>query len=136
MALFLSRRYGTFLDRLVVALSPTSAAPGWFYGLFLILFFAAIWGVLPYGGMVAVSYTHLDVYKRQDREGFNQAGYDREGYNRDGFNEAGYNSEGFDKEGFDQAGFDAEGFDKEGYNQEGFNKEGYDKAGYDKERCV
>ncbi len=52
MALFLSRRYGTFLDRLVVALSPTSAAPGWFYGLFLILFFAAIWGVLPYGGMV------------------------------------------------------------------------------------
>lgn len=53
MALFLSRRYGTFLDRLVIALSPTSAAPAWFYGLFLILFFAAVWGILPYGGMVA-----------------------------------------------------------------------------------
>jgi peptide/nickel transport system permease protein len=52
MALFLSRRYGSILDRIVIALSPTSAAPAWFYGLFLILFFAAVWGVLPYGGMV------------------------------------------------------------------------------------
>ncbi len=53
LALFLSRRYGSFLDRLIVALSPTSAAPAWFIGLFLILFFAAMWGVLPYGGMVS-----------------------------------------------------------------------------------
>jgi peptide/nickel transport system permease protein len=53
MALFLSRKYGSSLDRLVIALSPTSAAPAWFYGLFLILFFAAILGVLPFGGMVA-----------------------------------------------------------------------------------
>ena len=52
MALFLSRRYGSLLDRIVIALSPTSAAPGWFYGLFLILFFSALWGVLPYSGMV------------------------------------------------------------------------------------
>ncbi len=52
MALFLSRRYGSLLDRIVIAMSPISAAPAWFYGLFLILFFAAIWGVLPYGGMV------------------------------------------------------------------------------------
>jgi len=52
MALFLSRRYGSILDRIVIALSPTSEAPAWFYGLFLILFFAAVWGVLPYGGMV------------------------------------------------------------------------------------
>lgn len=52
-ALFLSRRYGSFLDRAVIALAPTSAAPGWFYGLFLILIFAAVLGVLPYGGMVA-----------------------------------------------------------------------------------
>jgi len=51
-ALFLSRRYGSFLDRLVVALAPTSSAPAWFYGLFLILFFAVFLGVLPYGGMV------------------------------------------------------------------------------------
>lgn len=51
-ALFLSRRYGSFLDRLVVTLAPTSSAPGWFYGLFLILIFAVFLGVLPYGGMV------------------------------------------------------------------------------------
>ena len=51
-ALFLSRRYGSFLDRLVIALAPTSAAPGWFYGLFLIMIFAAILRVLPWGGML------------------------------------------------------------------------------------
>ncbi len=51
-ALFLSRRYGSFLDRLVVTLAPTSSAPAWFYGLFLILFFAVFLGVLPYSGMV------------------------------------------------------------------------------------
>ncbi len=51
-ALFLSRRYGSKLDRLVVLLAPTSAAPGWFYGIFLILIFAVIFGWLPYGGMV------------------------------------------------------------------------------------
>jgi len=53
MALFLARRYGTLFDRIIIALSPTSAAPAWFYGLFLILFFAVMWGVLPYGGMVS-----------------------------------------------------------------------------------
>lgn len=52
-ALFLSRRYGSFLDKLIIALAPTSAAPSWFYGIFLILLFAALWGLLPYGGMVA-----------------------------------------------------------------------------------
>ena len=36
-ALSLSRRYGSAMDRLVIALAPTSAAPAWFYGLFLIL---------------------------------------------------------------------------------------------------
>jgi peptide/nickel transport system permease protein len=53
LALFLSRKYGSFLDRAIIALSPTSAAPAWFIGLFLILFFAAAWGILPYGGMVS-----------------------------------------------------------------------------------
>lgn len=53
VALSLSRRYGSFGDRLVIALAPTSAAPGWFYGIFLLLFFAAFLGVLPFGGMVA-----------------------------------------------------------------------------------
>jgi peptide/nickel transport system permease protein len=52
-ALSLSRRYGSFFDRATVALAPTSAAPGWFYGIFLILIFAAIFRLLPFGGMVA-----------------------------------------------------------------------------------
>jgi peptide/nickel transport system permease protein len=33
-----------FADRAVIALAPTSAAPGWFYGIFLILIFAAVLG--------------------------------------------------------------------------------------------
>lgn len=49
----LSRRYGSLGDKLVLGLAPTSAAPGWFYGLFLILIFAGLLGVLPYGGMVS-----------------------------------------------------------------------------------
>lgn len=52
VALFLSRRYGSWLDKVIVALAPTSAAPSWFYGIFLILLFASVWGVLPFGGMV------------------------------------------------------------------------------------
>lgn len=52
LALSLSRNYGSFLDRIIVTLSPTSAAPGWFYGIFLILIFAAVLRVLPFGGMV------------------------------------------------------------------------------------
>ncbi len=52
IALSLSRRYGSVLDRAVITLAPTSAAPGWFYGLFLILIFAAVLRVLPWGGMV------------------------------------------------------------------------------------
>ena len=52
LALNLSRRYGNFWDRAVVALSPTSAVPPWFYGIFMILIFAALLKVLPFGGMV------------------------------------------------------------------------------------
>ena len=52
LALNLSRRYGSFWDKLVVALSPTSAVPPWFYGIFMILIFAAVLKVLPFGGMV------------------------------------------------------------------------------------
>jgi peptide/nickel transport system permease protein len=54
VALLLSRRYGSFLDKLVIALAPSSAAPGWFYGLFLILIFAAVLRVLPWGNMIDV----------------------------------------------------------------------------------
>jgi peptide/nickel transport system permease protein len=52
MALYLSRRYGGFLDKVIIALSPSSSAPGWFYGIFLIVIFAAILKLLPFGGMV------------------------------------------------------------------------------------
>jgi peptide/nickel transport system permease protein len=52
--LSLSRRYGSALDRLVIALAPSSAAPGWFYGIFLILIFAFLIPVLPPGGLVGI----------------------------------------------------------------------------------
>ncbi|HNM35752.1 MAG TPA: ABC transporter permease, partial [Anaerolineales bacterium] len=52
LALGLSRKYGSFFDKLTVALSPTSAAPPWFYGIFLILIFAGVLHVLPFGGLV------------------------------------------------------------------------------------
>ncbi len=53
IALILSRRYGSFLDKLLVGLTPLSSAPGWFYGIFLILIFASVLKVLPFGNMVA-----------------------------------------------------------------------------------
>jgi peptide/nickel transport system permease protein len=51
-ALVLSRQYGSFLDRLVIAMAPSSSVPAWFYGIFLILIFASLFHVLPFGGMV------------------------------------------------------------------------------------
>jgi peptide/nickel transport system permease protein len=51
-ALMLSRSYGSIFDKLSVSLTPLSSAPGWFYGIFLILIFAAVLKVLPFGGMV------------------------------------------------------------------------------------
>ena len=51
MALSLSRRYGSWWDKLVITLSPTSAVPPWFYGIFFILIFAAVLKVLPFGGL-------------------------------------------------------------------------------------
>jgi peptide/nickel transport system permease protein len=52
IALSLSRKYGSFFDKVFIALTPTSSAPGWFYGIFLILIFAALLHWLPFGGMV------------------------------------------------------------------------------------
>ncbi|MDI9441336.1 MAG: ABC transporter permease [Bacillota bacterium] len=49
--LYLSRNYGSFLDKLVTALAP-AYAPAWFYGIFLILIFAAILKLFPFGGVV------------------------------------------------------------------------------------
>lgn len=53
VALYLSRNYGSRLDRIIVGLAPTSAAPSWFYGLFFILLFAALLGWFPFGGLVS-----------------------------------------------------------------------------------
>lgn len=53
LALSLSRAYGSVWDKLVISLTPTSAAPGWFYGIFMILLFAALLKVLPFGGLVS-----------------------------------------------------------------------------------
>jgi len=52
LALYLSRRYGSWLDKVIIALAPTGSAPAWFYGLFLIIIFAGMFTVLPFGGMV------------------------------------------------------------------------------------
>jgi len=52
MALALSRRYGSAADKAIIAMTPTSSAPAWFYGIFLILIFAAIFRILPFGGMI------------------------------------------------------------------------------------
>ena len=52
IALALSRQYGSFWDKFVVALSPTSSVPPWFYGIFLILLFAAVLKILPFGGVI------------------------------------------------------------------------------------
>jgi peptide/nickel transport system permease protein len=53
LALSLSRQYGSWWDKLVIALTPTSAAPGWFYGIFMILIFAAVLKIMPFGGLVS-----------------------------------------------------------------------------------
>lgn len=53
-ALSLSRHYGSWLDKTIVALSPMSSTPAWFYGIFLIVVFAAYLKLLPFGGMVDV----------------------------------------------------------------------------------
>lgn len=52
IALSLSRKYGSFLDKITIAFSPTSSAPPWFYGIFFILIFAGIFRLLPFGGLV------------------------------------------------------------------------------------
>ena len=52
IALVLSRQYGSWFDKLMVALTPLSSAPGWFYGIFFILLFASVLKILPFGGMV------------------------------------------------------------------------------------
>jgi len=52
LSLILSRRYGSFWDKFFVAASPLSAMPSWFYGMFLILIFASVLRILPFGGLI------------------------------------------------------------------------------------
>ena len=52
IALALSRKYGSFWDKVIVTLSPSSSIPAWFYGIFLILIFAAVLKILPFGGVI------------------------------------------------------------------------------------
>jgi peptide/nickel transport system permease protein len=51
---FLSRRYGSRLDKLSVLLAPLSVAPAWFYGIFLVAIFAGRLRLLPFSGMVSM----------------------------------------------------------------------------------
>jgi peptide/nickel transport system permease protein len=51
LSLHLSQHYGSWLDRLLISLSPTSVAPAWFYGLFLIAIFAGGLRLFPFGGI-------------------------------------------------------------------------------------
>lgn len=53
IALYLSRHYGSWFDRIIIAMAPASTVPAWFYGIFLILIFASLLHILPFGGMVA-----------------------------------------------------------------------------------
>ena len=52
VALSLSRKYGSWLDKFFIAMAPLSTAPGWFFGIFLILIFASFFRLLPFGGMM------------------------------------------------------------------------------------
>lgn len=51
LSLYLSRRYGSFADRLVTALSPLSAAPSWVHGIILVAIFAIELHWLPMNRM-------------------------------------------------------------------------------------
>ena len=51
-ALFLSRKYGSVADKTTIGLAPLSAAPPWFWGILYILIFAALLGILPFGGLL------------------------------------------------------------------------------------
>lgn len=51
LALSLSKRYGSRVDRMIIGLSPLSAAPTWVHGILLTVIFAVHLRLLPFGGM-------------------------------------------------------------------------------------
>ena len=52
LAMALSQRYGSRLDRMASLVVPALAAPSWFHGICLIVIFAAIIKILPFGDWV------------------------------------------------------------------------------------
>jgi peptide/nickel transport system permease protein len=48
LALVLSRKPGSLLDRLTILLSPVTSAPNWIFGVLLIFIFATTFHILPY----------------------------------------------------------------------------------------
>jgi peptide/nickel transport system permease protein len=51
LALNLSNKYGSLLDRLIITLSPLSSIPNWVYGIILTVIFAGELHLLPFNGM-------------------------------------------------------------------------------------
>jgi peptide/nickel transport system permease protein len=51
LALILSKKHGSWLDRLLLTLSPISSVPSWIHGILLTVIFAAGLQILPFGGM-------------------------------------------------------------------------------------
>jgi peptide/nickel transport system permease protein len=51
LALFLSQRHGSLIDRAVITLSPISSVPNWVYGIVLTVVFAGELRLLPFGGI-------------------------------------------------------------------------------------
>ena len=51
VALNLSKKHGSFIDRIIVALSPFSSIPNWIYGVILVLIFAGELHLLPFNGL-------------------------------------------------------------------------------------
>ena len=53
LALRATRNYGGVLDRAIALLAPLLSAPAWFHGILLILFFAILARLLPFGGLIS-----------------------------------------------------------------------------------
>jgi peptide/nickel transport system permease protein len=48
LALYLFRKHESFLDRLIIFLSPISSIPNWLYGVFLVIVFCALIPIAPF----------------------------------------------------------------------------------------
>ena len=54
VALSLSKNYGSFLDKVIIALSPLSSIPNWVFGIILTVIFAGQLHLLPFNGLYDV----------------------------------------------------------------------------------